>query len=67
MIVWDTIVSIITGITSFLEMMVFYTILLPFGMIPGALLQESLEQLLLDYEQLAPMLEPILEILHQIP
>lgn len=67
MIIWETIVSILTTITGFLEMAFFYTILLPLGMIPAALLQENLEQLLQEWEQLAPIIEPVLEVLYQIP
>lgn len=67
MIIWETIVSILTTITGFLEMAFFYTILLPLGMIPAALLQENLEQLLQEWEQLAQIIEPVLEVLYQIP
>lgn len=67
MMVLDTIVSILTTITGFLKMAFFYTIQLPLGMIPAALLQENLEQLLQEWEQLAPIIEPILEVLYQIP
>ena len=67
MIIWETIVSILTTIMGILKMAFFYMIQLPLGMIPAALLQKILEQLLQEWEQLAPIIEPILEILYQIP
>ena len=63
----DTISQIITTIGGIIKMGFFYIITLPFGMIPATLLQENLEQLLVKCEELAPVIEPILEFLYQIP
>lgn len=67
MMIWDMIVSVFTSICGFFEMALYYTLILPFGVIAPALLQENLEQLLKEWEQLAPVIEPILEFLYKIP